>query len=110
MVYDWKITLILFIFMPFIVYGTVKKEDYKENGREDNNYAKMEAGSFLSESVVNIKTIFSFNFQTKALELYENILNSEKKNFLKDAMMQGLWLGIGLSVFNFAFGIIYFDI
>jgi ATP-binding cassette subfamily B (MDR/TAP) protein 1 len=107
MFYDWKTTLILVAFMPLIVYGIIKKDDYKENGRESNKAMKIEAGSFLSESVVNIKTIFSFNFQTKALELYENILNSEKKNFLKDAMMQGLWLGIGLSVFNFAFGIAF---
>ena len=107
MIYDWKITLILFVFMPFIVYGTVKKEDYKENGREGDKAIKIEAGSFLSESVVNIKTIFSFNFQEKALELYENILQAEKKNFLKNAMMQGLWLGLGLSIFNFAFSIAF---
>ena len=107
MYYDWKMTLILFLFMPFIIYGSVKKEDYKENGREDNKTIKIEAGSFLSESVVNIKTIFSFNFQKKALELYENILHTEKKNFLKNAMMQGLWLGLGLSIFNFAFGIAF---
>ena len=107
MIYDWKMTLILFFFMPFIIYGSVKKEDYKENGREDNKIVKIEAGSFLSESVVNIKTVFSFNFQKKALELYQNNLRSEKKNFLKNAMMQGLWLGLGLSIFNFAFSIAF---
>jgi hypothetical protein len=41
-------TLILFLFMPFIIYGSVKKEDYKENGREGNKIIKIEAGSFLS--------------------------------------------------------------
>ena len=101
--YDWKMTLILFLFMPFIIYGSVKKEDYKENGREGNKIIKIEAGSFLSESVVNIKTIFSFNFQKKALELYKNILHAEKKNFLKNAMMQGLWLGLGLTYSLFLF-------
>ena len=106
-VYDWKTTLILMAFMPVIVFGIIKKDDYKENGRESNKAIKIEAGSFLSESVVNIKTIFSFNFQAKALELYENILQSEKKSFLKDAILQGLWLGLGLSAFNFAFGIAF---
>ena len=106
-IYDWKCTLILFAFMPLIIYGIIKKDDYKENGRESNKNIKIEAGSFLSESVVNIKTIFSFNFQKKALDLYENILHDEKKNFLKDAMMQGFWIGLGLSAYNFAFGIIF---
>ena len=106
-IYDWKPTLILLAFMPLIIYGIIKKDDYKENGRESDKNTKIEAGSFLSESVVNIKTIFSFNFQKKALDLYENILHNEKKNFLKDAMMQGFWIGLGLSAYNFAFGIVF---
>ena len=44
----------------------VKKDDYKDNGRETNKLMKIEAGSILSESVVNIKTVFSFNFQKRA--------------------------------------------
>ena len=64
--YNIKLTLILYLFVPFIIYGMVKKDDYKDNGRETNKLMKIEAGSILSESVVNIKTIFSFNFQKRA--------------------------------------------
>ena len=64
--YNIKLTLILYLFVPFIIYGMVKKDDYKDNGRETNKLMKKEAGSILSESVVNIKTIFSFNFQKRA--------------------------------------------
>ena len=106
-IYDWKITIILFLFVPLIIYGIIKKDDYKDNGRESNKIMKIEAGSILSECVVNTKTIFSFNFQKKAVQIFENILNTEKKYYLKNSMMQGFWIGLGLSAYNFAFGVVY---
>ena len=106
-IYDWKITIILFLFVPLIIYGIIKKDDYKDNGRESNKIMKIEAGSIISECVVNTKTIFSFNFQKKALQIFENILNTEKKYYLKNSMMQGFWIGLGLSAYNFAFGVVY---
>ena len=106
-VYDWKITLILFVFVPLMIYGIIKKDDYKENGRESNKLSKIESGSFLSECVVNMKTIFSFNFHSKAIKIYEDYLNTEKKYFLKNSLLQGFWIGFALSVYNFAFGIAY---
>ena len=106
-IYDWKITIILFLFVPLIIYGIIKKDDYKDNGRESNKIMKIEAGSILSECVVNTKTIFSFNFQKKAVQIFENILNTEKKYYLKNSMLQGFWIGLGLSAYNFAFGVVY---
>ena len=105
MAYDWKITLILFVFVPLIIYGNIKREDYKDNGRESNKLMKIESGSILSESVINTKTINSFNYQTKVIKKYEDILDSEKNNYLKNSMMEGLWVGLGLSCYFFGFGI-----
>ena len=105
--YDWKITLILFLFSPLMIYGSLKKDDYKENGRQTSKESKVEAGSFLSECVTNMKTIYSFNFQNKANIIYKEFLNRENKNFLKNSIMQGFWLGLSLSVENFAFAVVY---
>ena len=106
-VYNIFCTLLLYAFLPFVVYGMVKKGDYAENGRESNKLLKIEAGNILSESVVNVKTIFSFNFQKRALELYENILNIEKKEFLKGALLQGFCVGVGLSCNYFGIGTLF---
>ena len=79
----------------------VKKGDHADKGRESNQIMKIEAGNILSESVVNIKTIFSFNFQKKALELYKNILNNERRQFLKSALMQGFCVGMQTQTSNY---------
>ena len=48
----------------------MKKGDYEDNGNGINKKAQIEAGSFLSECVINTKTIFSFNFNKKAEKKY----------------------------------------
>ena len=106
-IYNILCTLVLFVFLPLTVYGMVKKGDYAENGRESNKKLKMEAGNILSESIVNIKTIFSFNFQKRALELYSNILNTAKTQFLKGALLQGFCVGVGLSAYYFGLGALF---
>ena len=111
--YDWKITLILSLFAPISIYGIMKREDYQENGTEINKKAQIEAGSFLSECVINTKTIFSFNFNKKAKEIYSNILSSETNHYLKSSIFQGFWMGFGLCCYfisyalAFKFGIIF---
>ena len=106
-IHDIKCTLVLFAFLPFNVYGMVKKGDYADKGRESNQIMKIEAGNILSESVVNIKTIFSFNFQKRALELYKNILNNERRQFLKSALMQGFCVGVGLATNSLGVGTLF---
>ena len=105
--YDWKMTLILSLFVPISVYGMMKKGDYEDNGNGINKKAQIEAGSFLSECVINTKTIFSFNFNKKAEKKYSNILNSETKNFLKSSLLQGFWIGFGLGCHCIAYGVAF---
>ena len=44
--YDWKSTLILSIFVPLSVFGLLKKEDYMENGREGNKKCRLKQKVF----------------------------------------------------------------
>ena len=68
---------------------------------------QIKAESILSECVINTRTIFSFNFQKKAIEIYSNILDSETNNYLKNCMMQGFWVGLGFCCFDLSFAAIY---
>ena len=106
-IYDWKLSLILFGFIPFIVMSTVLMGNYRENGREGNKKIRIEAGSVLSECANNSKTIFSFNFQEPALEMYRNILETETKAHIKDSIMLGILIGGGIFILFASHAVVY---
>ena len=63
MYYDWRLTTISFCFIPFIITSNLLVAETKRSGRKSYKKNNIEAGGILSESVLNTKTIFSFNFQ-----------------------------------------------
>ena len=81
--------------------------NYRENGREGNKQIRIEAGSVLSEWVINTKTIFSFNFQNQALEIYRNILEKETKAYIKDSIMLGVLIGGGVFILFASHAVVY---
>ena len=99
--YDWRLTLISFAFIPFIIGSKLLVSFTKRSGRKSYKRMNVEAGGVLSESVLNTKTIFSFNFQKHAVNLYMEILESEKGNYAKDSILFGMLTGLGI-FFSFA--------
>ena len=93
--YDWKLTLIGLVFLPFIVAAQVITQKARKGGRDIDKKIDIEAGSVLSECVINTKTIYSFNFQKAAVEMYLNILSEGTATFVRDSFIKGLFLGIG---------------
>ena len=93
--YEWRLTLIELCFVPFVVAAKVIINKTLKGGRESDNQMNIEAGSILSECVINTKTIFSFNFQKPAVEMYLNILEKETYDFKKDSFFNGFLMGIG---------------
>ena len=69
MIFDWRLTLINTAFLPFTLFFTVFKAYFRANGSQGNYDLKIEAGSIISECVISTKTIFSFNFQKKAVDI-----------------------------------------
>ena len=96
-IYDWKLTLISTAFLPFILFFAVYKAYYRENGMGQNNDIKVEAGSIISECVTSTKTIFSFNFQSAAIELYKSIIKKGNEDNLKKGIISGLLFGVGVA-------------
>ena len=94
--YDWRLTLVSFCFIPFIICSNLLVAKTKRSGRESYKKNNIKAGSILSESVLNTKTIFSFNFQKQSVKLYMEILNSETKSFVRDSLLFGLLMGFGI--------------
>ena len=97
-IYDWKLTLISTTFLPFILFFTTFKAYFRENGSEGNYDLKVEAGNIISECVISTKTIFSFNFEETAIDIYRFFLNKENANNFKVSILSGLLFGIGIFI------------
>ena len=95
-IYDWKLTLISTAFLPFILFFTVFKAYFRQNGNQGKYDLKVEAGSVISECVISTKTIFSFNFQPTAVDIYTSILNKENTDSFKTGIISGILFGIGV--------------
>ena len=93
---NWKLTLVFFCFLPFIIGAKIFIHKARRGGRQANRKIMIEAGSILSECVINTKTIFAFNYEEKAIRLYSDILKKETKTFLKDSFLQGFIVGLGV--------------
>ena len=94
--YDWRLTIVSFFFIPFIITSNLLIAKTRRSGNKSFNKNNIEASAILSESVLNTKTIFSFNFQKESVKLYMEILNLETKTFIKDSLFFGLIMGFGI--------------
>ena len=95
-IYDWRLTLISLGFIPFIVGAVViAKDSVRTATKKKDNRTDIEAGSMLSECVINTKTIFSFNFQRPAVDMYLGLLLTESSSYVTDCIWKGFFLGLG---------------
>ena len=90
-IYEYRLTLVMFCFVPFIVASTV----IRRNMNNGSNKFGVKANVVLSECVTNTKTIYSFNFQKHAVEMYMEILDYCRRQFLRDAVISGFFIGLG---------------
>ncbi|MBR4260758.1 MAG: ATP-binding cassette domain-containing protein, partial [Clostridia bacterium] len=93
--YEWRLTLIMFVFVPFIAVAIILRRSINSGSGKRGVKANVEAGGILSECVTNTKTIYSYNFQNHAVEMYMNVLEYNRRKFLKDAIVAGFFVGLG---------------
>ena len=85
----------MFVFVPFIAVSIIIRRSLNSGSGKRGVKANVEAGGILSECVTNTKTIYSYNFQQPAVEMYMNALEYQRRKFLKDAIIAGIFVGLG---------------
>ena len=93
--YEYRLTLIMFCFVPFIVVAIVLRRGLNRGSGKRGVKANVEAGGILSECVTNTKTIYSFNFQDAAIDMYMGVLEYHRRQFLRDSILAGVFIGLG---------------
>ena len=96
--YEYRLTLIDFCFLPFIVAANILRKGLMQGSSKKGVKANVEAGGILSECVINTKTIFSFNFKPSAIAMYLNAIEFVRQQFYRDAFISGFFVALG----NFA--------
>ena len=89
------LTLVMFCFVPFIVAAIVIRRGLNRGSGKQGVKCNIEAGGILSECVTNTKTIFSFNFQRAAVQMYMDVLEYNRTQYLRDALLSGFFIGLG---------------
>ena len=94
-IYEYRLTLIMFCFVPFIALAIIIRRSLNRGSGKRGVKANVEAGGILSECVTNTKTIYSFNFQNEAVRMYMGVLEYHRRQFLRDSIIAGIFIGIG---------------
>ena len=93
--YEYRITLINYCFIPVIIFINLLRRQLMESSGRRSFSANSEAGGILSECIINTKTIYSYNFQKEAIRMYVEIIETIKKQFIRDAILMGLLMALG---------------
>ena len=93
--YDWKLTLILLCFFPFRIIFSYLVGKFKVGGKRKYKMIRIEASLFFSEIVANTKTLYSYNYQNCAIELYKSILEKENCDYIKDSIIISVLQSLG---------------
>ena len=107
-VYDWRLALITMAIMPLIVVTAALQWKLQAGFAEADEYSEIQAGSILSESVCNTKTIFSYNMQKSVVEMYNNFLVSKEKSIIKSAFINGGLFGLSQFIMFATYAIVFY--
>lgn len=107
-VYDWRLCLINLCFMPLMIGNYILQVRVQKADSEGSELVEVEAGSILSESVINTKTIFSYNMQDNVVEFYAQILEKLNKNLLKTSMYNGIFYGASQFVIFILYAVLFY--
>lgn len=106
--YSWRLTLINILCMPLIVVSGFIQNRFRQRQMGALSVNTKEAGSILSESVINTKTIFSYNMQKTVVEMYDANLEKNVDEDFKGSICEGVAYGFSQFATFTVYAIIFF--
>jgi len=107
-VYDWRLSLISLAFFPFIALSGALQHKLRKGLIQSDEKLNTESGGVLSESVINTKTIFSFNMQSKIVDYYEEIIMKGKGSLFNQSLITGLTFGFSQFITFITYAVIFY--
>ena len=99
-IYEYRLTLIAIGFLIFLlIINFIRKSAMPSDKKK--HIRNMEAGTIISESFTNTKTIFAYNFQKRARDLYLEANDYILRRQVTNEFINGIIIGLTLFA-NFA--------
>ena len=76
-----------------MVFSGIMQNRLRKGLIDSDEKLDIESGGVLSESVINTKTLFSFNMQHKVVEFYEEIIMRGKSSLTRQSLITGISYG-----------------
>jgi len=96
--YEWRLDLLCLAFTPIMFFTSFFYFKISQSDSLNSEASIYEAGELLSECVCNTKTVYSYNFQAKAIYMYKKILQEPYKNLKKISLINGSLYGISQGI------------
>ena len=106
--YDWRLSLINIGFIPLILFNSAMHFKMQAGYTNADRSLEIEAGAILSESVINTKTIFSYNMQSTVVKLYTKIITSKSKDLSCQAITNGLFFGFSQFIVFIIYAVLFY--
>lgn len=90
---DYRLTLINLGFMPLVIGETYLRLRLQKGFLDSDEKIETEAGAILSETVINTKSIFSYNMEKRVVEMYHEKLSTKDSSTLKASIIGGILYG-----------------
>ncbi|XP_033762430.1 ATP-dependent translocase ABCB1-like isoform X2 [Pecten maximus] len=107
-IYGWKLTLVIFAFLPVIAIAGMLEMKMLTGVAGQNKEALEDAGKVATEAIENIRTVASLSKEPKFLKLYIADLEVPYKAALRKAHLVGLAFSLSQAVLFFAYAAAFY--
>ena len=98
--YEYRLTLIVFAFIPFaLVVGALRRLLIQKDDKKSIQ-SEIESGEIISECSTNSKLIFAYNIKNEAIRFYLDTIDYITQRQVRDNFIDGICLGL-ITFFGF---------
>ena len=92
--YEYRLTLIVFAFIPFVLVVGVLRRLLIQKDDKKSIQSEIESGEIISECSTNSKIIFVYNFKNEAIRIYLDTIDYITQQQVRDNLIDGICLGL----------------
>jgi ATP-binding cassette subfamily B (MDR/TAP) protein 1 len=108
LIYDWRLALINLALVPLTIMGSVLEFKLQQGFSSVDEVIDASAGSILSESVTNIRTLYCYNMQDKLYSMYQKVLAKGMRSVNKNCFINGVLYGMSQFIMFITYSVLFY--